>query len=463
MNFKKQAAPEAADGVVKRKKRKLGKKSRVLIISAVTILVLLLCLLGFIAVKSYLSISKVIKNKSEITASGLKGELDLAALKGEGEGRVNILLLGVGDQGHAGEALTDTMMVASVDPKTNDLVMVSLPRDLYVKIPGFWSSKINAAHAFAEQNEEGTGPGVAMKVVSEVIGQPIHYFVRVDFTGLKKGVDALSGIDIYNSEDLSDPDYPCDKNESWSCGFKLKAGLYHMDGALALKYARCRKGNCGDDFGRAARQQGVVIAMRDQALKLGNILNPLKATELIDIVGNHLKTDLSAEEIKRLIEIAKKVNSNTIRNKVIDGENEGLVRTDNIGGASVVVPIGGVGNYRSIRSFVASYLIDGYIKSESARVEIRSAGARPGHILALAGRLRSLGYNVVKVSTDAGGASGPTKIADLADNKFAYTVKYLENRLGLGPTKESKQKDDLSDIIVTLGSDYEFKDSTKAN
>ena len=235
---------------------------------------------AFFLTKVYQSLKKVTADKKTITATGLKGELDLAGLKGEGEGRVNILLLGVGDAGHAGQGLSDTMIFTSIDPKTHDVVMVSLPRDLWVKIPGYWWSKINAAHGFAEMDKPGSGPEVAKAVVSEVLGQPVHYFARADFSGLKKGVDAISGIDIYNSSDLADPEYPCDQNESWSCGFKLKAGFYHMDGSLALKYARCRKGNCGDDFGRAARQQAVTLAMRDQALKLGNILNPIKISEL---------------------------------------------------------------------------------------------------------------------------------------------------------------------------------------
>lgn len=454
---KKPEAPKDSAKPKSKKKVKSQKKRWALTIAGI-ILAGLLAYGGFFAFKTYNSLKKVVSTKSDITAAGLKGDLDLTALKGEGEGRVNILLLGEGDQGHAGEGLTDTMMVASIDPKTKDIVMISLPRDLYVKIPGYWWSKINAAHAFAEQDKTGSGPEVAKAVVSDVIGQPIHYFVRVDFTGLKQGVDTLSGIDIYNQNDLNDPDYPCDKNESWSCGFKLKAGFYHMDGTTALKYARCRKGNCGDDFGRAARQQSVAVAMRDQALKLGNILNPAKVSDLITNIGNHLKTDLSIEEIKRLVEIAKKVDSNKIKNKVIDGQNENLVKTSNVGEASVVVPLAGVGNYRAIRAFVSSYFLDGYVQSEAASVEIRSSGAKPGAVYALSSRLKSLGYNVVKTSSDSANPSA-TKIIDYTSGNKPYTIKYLEKRLGINSAKENRQNSQSSDIIIILGNDYEPKDS----
>ena len=440
-----------------KKKNKPSKKRWVLAIVAV-VAFFVLAAGGLFVFKTYQSLKKVVSSKSEITAAGLKGDLDLASLKGEGEGRVNVLLLGKGDQGHAGEGLTDTMMVASIDPKTKDVVMISLPRDLYVKIPGYWWSKINAAHAFAEQDKQGSGPEVAKAVVSDVIGQPIHYFIRVDFTGLKQGVDTLSGIDIYNQSDLNDPDYPCDKNESWSCGFKLKAGFYHMDGTTALKYARCRKGNCGDDFGRASRQQSVAVAMRDQALKLGNILNPAKVSDLISNIGDHLKTDLSVEEIKRLVEIAKKVDSNKIKNKVIDGQNEGLVKTSNVGEASVVVPYAGVGNYKAIRAFVASYLLDGYVQSEAARVEIQSSGAKPGAVYALSTRLKSLGYDVVKTSYESN-AQQATRAIDYTSGAKPYTAKYLEKRLGASISQENRQNGQSSDIIIILGNDYEPKDS----
>ena len=166
-------------------KNKNPKKHWVLRVTLV-LLALLVLAGGAFAAKTIITINKVIKHQGGISADGLKGELDLGKLKGEGEGRVNILLLGVGDAGHAGEDLTDTILVASIDPKTNDVVMISIPRDLYVKIPGYWWSKINAANAFAEQDKKGSGAEVIKKTVSDVLDIPIHYFVRVDFTGLKK-------------------------------------------------------------------------------------------------------------------------------------------------------------------------------------------------------------------------------------------------------------------------------------
>jgi LCP family protein required for cell wall assembly len=312
MKFAKKSKSEkiktTSEGVAIQKKKK---KTRLW--PKVIVGLLLLLVLGGVAFAGnvYLNLRKVVSTKSGISAEGLKGDIDLSKLKGEGDGRVNILLLGTGDVGHAGQDLTDTMIVASIDPKSNDVVMLGIPRDLYVRVPGYGWNKINSAYALAEQYKAGSGAEIIKKTISDIIDQPIQYYSKVDFTGLRLAVDKLGGINVYNPEDLRDPEYPCDKNENYSCGFNLKSGYYKMDGTLALKYARCRKGTCGDDYGRAKRQQGVVVGMRDQALQLGNILNPAKVSELIGIVGDHLKTDLSIDELKRLSDIGRKINSNS--------------------------------------------------------------------------------------------------------------------------------------------------------
>jgi len=439
--------------------KKTYKKKRHLALKIFVVIIAIFVLAGgAFAANVYINLNKVVKTKKDITADGLKGEINLGSLKGEGDGRVNILLLGTGDTGHAGENLTDTMIVASLDPKTNDVVMLGIPRDLYVKIPGYSWDKVNAAHALAEQAKPGSGPELIKQTISGIINQPIHYFTRVDFTGLKIAVDKVGGINVYNDVDLSDPEYPCDKNSNFSCGFKLKSGYYKMDGNLALKYARCRKGTCGDDYGRAKRQQDVVVGMRDQALQLGNILNPAKVSELISVVGDHLKTDLSIEELKRLVDVSRKVDSDSIINKVLENENEGLVKNSFVGDASVVVPSAGVGNYKAIQAYVKSLFIDGYLKSESAKVEILNGNAPVSEVYAVSGVLKSLGYNVIKTTPAQTGNDGKTIIKDYTNGKKPYTLKYLENRFNVKSVKGDTNQSG-AEIEIVLGANYEFKDN----
>src|SRR5690606_1750435 len=122
-------------------------------------------------------------------ALALQGNIDPSQLNGEGDGRVNILLIGIGGDRHEGGQLADTIMVASIDPFNNETALLSLPRDLRVAIPGQWSTKINAAHAlgeesnFREQGYPNGGPGLLQKTVEEALGINIHYYVRVDFQG----------------------------------------------------------------------------------------------------------------------------------------------------------------------------------------------------------------------------------------------------------------------------------------
>ena len=227
-----------------------------------------------------------------------------------------------------------------------------------------------------------------------------------------------------------------------------------MDGSMALKYARCRKGNCGDDYGRAKRQQGVVVAMRDKAMQLGNILNPAKVGELIGIVGDHLRTDISLDEMKRLVDLGRKVNSNAITNKVLDAEAEGLVKNSNVGAASVVIPTAGSGNYTAIRSFVRSLFIDGYIKQEAAKLELRNANAKPAAIYTLSGLLKSYGYNVIKTTAGAEGGESKTRIIDYTNGKKPYTLKYLENRLKVSVEKADPPAGSEAEIVIILGADY---------
>ena len=163
--------------------------------------------------RTYRSLNRVITKNAGVAAEGLKTEnIAPEKLKGECNGRVNILLLGVGDPGNAGEQLSDTIIVASYDPKTHDVAMLSIPRDMYVKISGGGYSKINNAHAFGEQAKKGTGPEVAKQTVSTLLGIPIHYYIRTDFTALSQAVDLVGGVDVTVKEALLDNEYPCMRN-----------------------------------------------------------------------------------------------------------------------------------------------------------------------------------------------------------------------------------------------------------
>lgn len=122
-------------------------------------------------------------------------------LAGEKENRINVLLLGMGGLDHDGPFLTDTVIVASFKPSTNQVALISLPRDLLVPIPGYDWRKINNANAFGEMANPGQGGELAKKVVNEIFDLPINYYVRIDFAGFKQIIDDLGGVTI-NVENL---------------------------------------------------------------------------------------------------------------------------------------------------------------------------------------------------------------------------------------------------------------------
>jgi len=402
----------------------------------------------FLAYKAWAALHHVVVEHVGPTTTALQNNApdpELATLKGEGESRVNILLLGVGDASHAGSGLSDTMMVASIDTKTKSVATIGIPRDLYVPIPGYGYDKINAAHAYG-------GPELAKQVVGSVLDVPIHYYARLDFTGFKKIVTTLGGVQVQVAENLYDNEYPCDKDERVACGFSLKAGNQLLNGDVALKYVRCRKGNCGNDYGRSARQGQILVALREKALTASTLTNPLKLAALMDVVGRHAQADLQTGEIQNLAAILQEVESSNIQTKVIDTDTTQLVYATNINGASVVVPNAGSGKFAEIQSFVHKLFADRYILSERARVKIIDAsGKKQGEVLKKV--LESYNYQVGGVETTTTQVDAVVTLVDATEGKKPFTLRYLENRLKTTAQKNSATQSD-ADIIIEIGGSY---------
>lgn len=368
-------------------------------------------------------------------------------LKGEADGRVNILVLGIGDPGHEGEKLADTTMVVSLDTRAGKVAMISIPRDTRVKIPGYGQLKINNAHAY------GDIP-LAKQVVEDTLGIPIHYYIRANFSGLKQAVDAVGGIDINVKEAMYDPEYPCDKNEAKMCGFKIKAGQQHMDGATALKYARCRKGSCGDDFGRAARQQEVLIAIRDKAVSAGTLLNPSKLTALSNALGGNIKTDLSASNVMRLKDLTAKIDSAQIIKVVFSIKPNGFLEVAS-DGTSDLVP--SAGDFSDIQAFVADVFTKAPLWSEEPTITIQNGTT----VVGLGGKLQtklesaSPFIQITSLSNAQTHYHATTTLIDYTGGKKPHTLSYLEGLLKVKATPpETATKYPPADFTIIIGGDY---------
>jgi LCP family protein required for cell wall assembly len=414
---------------------------------------------AFLGVKVVLAAHKVIV-KAGKGAPALNGKITTTTLKGEGDGRINILVLGIGGEGHSGANLSDTMMVISIDPKTKDVAMMSIPRDLYVKIPGYGAGKINSADAYG-------GPALSEQVVSTILDLPIDYYIQVDFSGFRQAVDAVGGVDINVPTALYDYQYPCDVGYG-ICPYHQAAGQTHMNGELALQYSRCRHdpptGNCNDDTGRAARQQQVMTALRQKALSAGTLTNPLKIASLIDAVGSHVTTDLQLNDLKALAVMIKAVDPSKVVNKVPQFTGvDAILKPESNAAGSVLVPLAGEFDYSALQDMAHSIFIDHYITSENALVQVQNASGSDGLAATVTATLKAYHYNVMTPVT-APATATKTVIYDYLGGKKPYTINYLQQRFGVkaqkmtrptaAPATPGTPAVQQPDIVVVLGSDY---------
>lgn len=275
-------------------------------------------------------------------------------LKGEEDDRINILLLGMGGEGHDGAYLTDTIMLASFKPSTKQVALISFPRDLVSPVSNW--QKINSINAYAEQKEAGSGGPTTMAAFSELLQIPIHYYVRVDFNGFIDIVDQLGGIEVSVENTLDDYSYPIlgeEDNPNYYSRFEhlhIEAGRQTMSGSLALKYARSRHaaGSEGSDFARARRQQLVLEAIKDKLLSAKTLLNPVMITKLTEQFSKNISTDVSPWEALRLWDIAKDIDRSQIINQVLsDAPDNLLVSGRGENGAYILTPRSG--NFSAIR------------------------------------------------------------------------------------------------------------------
>ena len=251
--------------------------------------------------------------------------------------RLNILLLGLrGVDDPNGGLLTDTMMVVSLKPKTNEVALISVPRDLYVTIPNTDNKgKINEVYANGTKNSDWKGGlKYSKQEIEKVSGLDIHYTVSVDFAAFKEIIDTLGGVTLYL-------DKPFVESVPFEEGYiSLPAGNNNLTGAKALLYSRARYSS--SDFDRARRQQQVLVAVKDKALNLGILSNPVKLVSILDSVGNHVRTDAELWEIKELAGLFRNANTSNIKRKVFDTSKEGLLtESHNAAGQYILQPVGG--------------------------------------------------------------------------------------------------------------------------
>lgn len=407
----------------------------------------------------YIQLHKAFGDKA--TAAALRTNVDPSLLKGEGDGRVNILLMGRGGDGHDAPDLTDTIMLASIDPVNKKAALLSVPRDLWVNIPNEGDMKLNAAYEVGKYNYLGhisssnsnrravdAGLALADQTIEKVLGIPIHYNMLVDFQAFKQAVNTVGGVKVDVPEQLYDP------TMAWENGWNpvlAKPGSQIFNGKKALIYVRSRE--TSSDFARGERQRLVITALKNRVVTAGTLSNPLKISQLTSAFGNNVRTDLSVSDTMRLMDLLKSIVDSKVKSIGLSDDATSYVTTGNIGGQSVVLPKAGLFDYSAIQKFVRSQLPDGFIVKEGARVTVLNGTNQPGVATHEAEVLKSYGYKVGKVANAS--ATYPENIlVDLTHGRKKYTKNYLEKRFGVKAVRKLPSqvaRPDRADFVIIIG------------
>ena len=263
------------------------------------------------------------------------------SLTGEESDRVNFLLLGVGGAGHDGAQLSDTMVFGSFKPSTNELGMLSIPRDLYVSVPGYGNSKINAANAYGEEAGTGKGLDLATAVVSEILDQPVHYTIRVDFDGFSSVINQLGGVDICVDRAFTDNQYPEYEGSPTYKIVTFEAGCQHLSGDEALEYARSRHGNNGEgtDLHAPHVSRKSCSPSKTAHCHSASCSTPARSRASLSTISNNIATNMSFWEMMKFAQYAPNIHTDAIALKVLDTAASGpLYSTTILPGPGYIVP-----------------------------------------------------------------------------------------------------------------------------
>ncbi|PJE76069.1 hypothetical protein COV04_00870 [Candidatus Uhrbacteria bacterium CG10_big_fil_rev_8_21_14_0_10_48_11] len=342
--------------------------------------------------------SGIFEQLTHLTFSGSR------TLIGEDGDRINILLLGVGGAGHDGSYLTDTVILASIQPSTSRVSLISLPRDLVIPYQdGRWR-KLNEIYVAGQATTPDDPGSTATRTVGAFLNSNIPYYVLVDFNGFEKLIDAVDGVDVSVDRTFTDPTFPVQGAEDAAnyadreMSVTFTAGWQHMNGERALIYARSRHGNNGEgsDFSRAKRQQKIILALKDSVLNIGVLLNPVTMNRLTGELSAHLKTNLEPWQALRLYELGKNVQTDqVIRANIDDSPNSLLVSSINGDGAYMLRPK--VGDFSQLQQLVQDIFNNSELIQEPARVEVLNGTKTNGLATDVSNLLVARGYNVVRI------------------------------------------------------------------
>lgn len=377
------------------------------------------------------------------------GESKVVLPNWDKQDRINILLVGndyrEGDQ----SSRTDSIIIVSIDPKAKTVGMLSLPRDLHVNIPGYGEDKINAAYIYGDLDKRpGGGIGLLESTIRNNFGVQIHYFGSVNFQGFVKIVDAFGGVTVDPPYPIVDDEYPTETYGYTSLYFP--AGIQHLDGKTALQYARTRHADL--DFGRSRRQQEVILALRQQALK-GNLIQNFY--KLLDVLGGSVMTDLNQQQIAQLANLGLSIPTGNINQITLQ---DLMVGKEGADGEQYLT-----GDWSAIRARVRAIVPDAGkplatpTPDTGAKIYVQNGTLRDQFAAHTVDRLKARGFGGAAVDATPV-TDEPLPMAQTIIYEYAKTDTAILAAKALGLTEDSVchatgTAPHGADIVIILGND----------
>lgn len=378
----------------------------------------------------------------------------------DGASRVNVLVMGLDYrdwQSGEGAPRTDTMILLTVDPLARTAGILSIPRDMWVNIPGgFDYGRINTAYSLGESYTlPGGGPGLAMDTVEELLGVPVDYYAQIDFGAFVRFIDEIDGVKIEIKERITVDPLGDDNTKT------LKPGVQTLPGDLALAYARARKTE-GGDFDRASRQQQVVFGILDRIVGFDMLPTLIaKAPILYAELSAGVNTNLSLEQAVQLAWLVYQIPRENFKQGIISPPDQVLLVTSPEGD-EVLKPI--ADQIRTLRDEVffsteneASPALDlsvpERLQAEGAKISILNGTSLAGLASRTTEYLQSLGLSIAEAG-NGDQLYTSTTIFDYTGKP--YTNQFLMEALNVSSNRLFSRYDPTSqvDVVVILGADW---------
>lgn len=435
----------------------------------ISLLIIAVLVGGYLGIKAFLAGSKIF-------GGNLFDVLSQAQpLKEDENGQSNILLFGTSEDDefdHDGASLTDSIMLLSVNQKRKTAAITSVPRDLWVKLDEGcqfgYQAKINSVYQCARGDDLDNveeGAAALRQKVGEVYGLDVQYSIKVGYKAVQEAVDAVGGVSVTIESD--DPRGILDRNFDWECRYqcyyvKHPNGEVSLDGKHALALARARGDDNGQatyglsrgNFDREINQQKILLALKQKAVSTGTLANPVAAGKLIDALGNNIRSNFVAGEIKTLIKLGNDIDPKNIQKISLIDADPPVLTTGNYEGQSIVRPVDGLFEYSSLQAYIRKQLTNDAAAKEGATIMVLNGSGRTGEANVMKEKLIKKDLNVIDIgNAPVSTEYGAVTIYKLSEEKQPATTKKLKKILGV-TVKSGPLPYDMtatSDFVVIVG------------